>query len=66
MKEKKVLKLSLNKKTIAHLEMDSAKGGRPAGTLGAYYTACGCLTLAANYTDCGCITLCQHLTECGC
>ncbi|MCP4154093.1 MAG: hypothetical protein GY757_40580 [bacterium] len=55
MKEKKVLKLSLNKKTIATLEMDSmdsAKGGRPAGTLGAYHTACGCRTLGPVYTVC--------------
>ncbi|MCP4154091.1 MAG: hypothetical protein GY757_40570 [bacterium] len=55
MKEKKVLKLSLNKKTIAHLEMDSmdsAKGGRPAGTIAPYYTACGCLTLGPVDTVC--------------
>ncbi len=55
MKEKKVLKLSLNKKTIATLEMDSmdsVKGGRPAGTFGAYYTACGCRTLGLVGTGC--------------
>ncbi len=60
MKEKKVLKLSLNKKTIAHLEMgsmDSAKGGRPRESIDI-----GCESL---YIPCP-NTICQHVTLCGC
>ncbi|MCP4146451.1 MAG: hypothetical protein GY757_01760 [bacterium] len=63
MKEKKVLKLSLNKKTIAHLElegMEVAKGGKPRLS---EVEACevtdprifGCNpTYCAEHTQCGC------------